>query len=343
MKGRIINPLEDPDWNNLLLTGQNSTFFHTANWARVLCETYRYTPVYFTIITGSTLSALLPVMAVKSLLTGTRGVSLPFTDHCPTIAESEEQYHTLVDRAIEYGKNAGWKTLELRNSRKPGRDAAPSANFYTHTLDLSLGEANLLKSFRNSTRRNINKAKREGVTVEHLQTLDAVKAFYRLNCITRKHHGLPPQPFQFFKNIFRCVIAENHGFVVLAEFSKRIIAGAIFFHWGKEAMYKYGASDRSFQYLRANNLIMWEAVRWYAENGFEALDFGRTEAENDGLLQFKRGWGTTEQTLDYYKFDMKKQAYVPQSSGMKTSYPLLRKAPVPILRLAGRLLYRHMG
>src|SRR5437879_2392374 len=42
-----INPLEDSNWNALLAAQPKRSFFHTAEWAKVLADTYGYTPVYF--------------------------------------------------------------------------------------------------------------------------------------------------------------------------------------------------------------------------------------------------------------------------------------------------------
>jgi len=49
--------------------------------------------------------------------------------------------------------------------------------------------------------------------------------------------------------------------VVLASFDQENVAGAIYFHLGEKAVFKYGASDKKFQHLRANNLVMWEAIK----------------------------------------------------------------------------------
>jgi hypothetical protein len=57
----IVNPIEYPNWDDLLLTNDQSTFFHTSAWARVLHESYKYKPLYFTSIDNGKLSALIPV------------------------------------------------------------------------------------------------------------------------------------------------------------------------------------------------------------------------------------------------------------------------------------------
>ena len=141
MSIEIINPIEYPDWDDLLLTSDQSTFFHTAAWAKVMHESYKYKPLYFTQIENSKLKTLLPVMEIKSLLTGSRGVSLPFTDHCPPIAENENAFNEMFKEVINYGKKANWKAIDLKCCVNYLRGSTlPFETFLTHDLDLSRTE-----------------------------------------------------------------------------------------------------------------------------------------------------------------------------------------------------------
>jgi hypothetical protein len=123
----------------------------------------------------------------------------------------------------------------------------------------------------------------------------------------------------------------------------RTVSGAIFLNFNGQTIYKYGASDKTFQHLRPNNLLIWQAIKWCIENGFRSLHFGRTDPKNGGLLQFKRGWGTTNSRLNYYKYDPKEGRFLSINSGLKSSYRIFKVMPAPFLRLAGKLLYRHVG
>jgi len=197
---------------------------------------------------------------------------------------------------------------------------------------------------RNSTRRNIKKAIKAGVTVIIDNSLKSVKEFCRLNGMTRKMHGLPPQPYSFFKKIYEHVLAKNHGIIATAYYQDKPIASAVYFHFGKKAIYKYGASNRKFQYLRANNIVMWEAVKHYCNNGYSSLSFGRTDIDHKGLMQFKDGWGTEKRTIEYYKYDLQKELFVPNLSrvdGFHTK--VFNRMPVSLLNLIGSLLYKHIG
>jgi lipid II:glycine glycyltransferase (peptidoglycan interpeptide bridge formation enzyme) len=132
--------------------------------------------------------------------------------------------------------------------------------------------------------------------------------------------------------------------VALGFHKKRVVSGCMYFHFGKNAIYKYGASDRRFQNLRANNLVMWEALRWYQKRGFQSLSLGRSEPTNQGLLQFKRGWSCREEFLQYRRFDLSRNEFIEARIGTgERMTRILKNAPIPVLRLIGAAVYRHVG
>jgi hypothetical protein len=343
MSLQVINPINYPGWDELLLTNEGCSLFHTSGWAKVLHESYGYSPFYFTGIVNNKLTDLIPMMEVKSLLTGKRGVSLPFTDQCEPIVKNQDSFDTLVEQIKKSGIRRDWDYIEWRGGKNFFDSSSPSLSFYTHEIILNTVETELFTRLRNSTKRNIRNAQNQGVEVSLNTTCEAIKIFYKLNCMTRKMHGLPPQPFSFFIKLYENIILEKNGFVALAYYMKKPIAGAVFLHFNKKAIYKYGASNERYLNLRPNNLIMWEAIKYYKKEGYGNFSFGITEMENQGLLQFKRGWGGVESVISYFKYSMKQNAFIEDSFRAKTSYPIFKKIPQPLLNLAGRVLYRHIG
>jgi len=340
---KILNPLNIPNWDDLLLSTEGASFFHSAAWARVLSESYGYKPLYFTSIEGGKLSALVPLMEIKSFLTGRRGVSLPFTDYCSPIVGNRDQFHEVVEEIRKHGKEERWKYIEWRGAGDLFEQVAPSITYYRHILHLSSTEDVLLRSFRESTKRNIKKATKQGLKVHILRSPEAVKTFYGLNCLTRKDHGLPPQPYNFFRRVYEHIISKEKGFAVLGFYDENPVAGAVFFHFGKKAIYKYGASAKEYQHLRPNNLVMWEAIRHFGQAGFDTFDFGRCEPENSGLIQFKDGWGTIKKTVHYHKYDLRRESFIKSTPNVAAYFSLFKKMPAPLLNLTGSLLYRHVG
>jgi hypothetical protein len=362
----IIDPTQFDDWDNLLLSMPDATFFHSSSWARVLKESYGYRPCYFAGIRNERLAALIPLMEVGSLLTGNRGVSLPFTDYCDSLGDEALVLQELFKQIIRYGRETGWKYIELRAGEEtlsrrcqnePGgillsnanlelasRDTIPYTGYVGHTLDLAGNEQRIYEKFRGSNKRSIRKAVKEGVEIEISNSLKSVNEFYRLNCMARKRHGLPPQPYSFFEKIHDHILSRNYGFLICASWKGKTIAGAVFFHFGNKAVFKYGASDIAYQQVRANNLVMWEGIRWCCKKGYKSLCFGRTEAQNKGLIQFKSGWGATEHKINYSRYDFKKETFVSEqlrTTGFHTR--IFKNTPAPILKGVGALLYRHFA
>ena len=344
LKIKILNPLEHKDWDTLLPSNDNLTFFHTAAWAKTLRESYKYNPVYFTQLGGDRFKTIIPIMEIESVLTGKRGVSLPFADYCEPVIDENTPFQNVFDYVITYGKKKGWKHIELRGGKSFLPDTAPSKQFSGHILDLSQDEEQVSSGFRNSTKRNIKKAQKENVNVDFFTTPESIREYYRLHCVTRKRQGVPPQPFYFFKEIYDHIIFKNLGFVALASYRDRNIAGAVFFHHGKRVFFKFGASDTGYQHAGANNLVMWEAIKWSCRNGYKSFCFGRTDLDNQGLRQFKSGWGTTENIINYYKYDLRKDTFVKDTPPIKPVYnKILKKMPIPVLKTMGALLYKHIG
>lgn len=346
MKVELLNPLEESQWKSSVAPAPDVNIFHTREWARVLAETYHYSPFYGALISSKQRMGLMPVMEVCSYLTGRRGVGLPFSDECPPHLEEGHPLAELIDPLLKIGRDRGWDYLEIRgNEAKVLPGAVVSDTFMVHDLSLSGSEEEQFEKLKDGYRTNIRKARKKGIEICHLQSLEAVKAYYRLHCRTRQRHGLPPQSWLFFKKIHEHVIAQGQGFVTLASLDHQWIAGAVFFIAGEQALYKFGASDMAYQQLRPNNLLMWEAIRQARQLGCTHFCFGRTDPHNAGLIKFKSNWGAQARSLSYYRIGICKRIELRdhQSNSHEFSSRMMRKMPVWLLRLIGAMMYRHMG
>jgi hypothetical protein len=336
------NPLQHSDWDALATSLPNFSFFYSAAWAKVLVETYGYTPNYFAAKKTNDIHSLLPLMEVDSWLTGRRGIALPFTDDCEPLCSDGDSFKNLFQNAIEFGKMRGWKYLECRGGRKFFERVPASLSFYGHSLELASNKNQQFDRLGSSVRRAIRKAENDGVTVEISQSLKAMKVFYHLHCKTRKKHGLPPQPFFFFSNIYKHILAQNSGIVVVASWQKMPIAASVFFHLGDRAIYKFGASDKKFQHLRGSNLAMWEAIQLYLQKGVKKLHLGRTSMANEGLRRFKLGWGASEEIIEYFKYDFRGKNFVTGNDEVFGWHNrVFQSLPGFVSWLTGKALYRH--
>ena len=344
MKFELVNPLDNRDWDELILSFKDYTFFHSSAWARVLVDTYNLKPLYWKITEKDTVIASLPSMEIKGLLFMHKCVSLPFSDYCGTLIYDNKLSSEVSVKIIEELKPYSFKYIEFRGGGNSKGPITVSKNYYHHNLKLHDEEGTLFKSFRNSTRRNIKKAQDKGVRVIISHSSEALDAFYKLHCKTRKHHGLPIQPKSFFNNIYKHIISAKSGFIVLAFIGETVVAGGVFFHIGEKAIFKFGASDQKYHYLKVNNAVMWEAIKYLSCNGFRILSFGRTHPENKGLLQYKDGWGTEKSVINYYYYDCLHESFKNKHCVLSPWYTtIFYKTPIPLLKVIGSILYKFQA
>jgi hypothetical protein len=321
-----------------------SSFFHGSAWARVLRETYGHRPFYFCRSANGQLKELLPVMEVSSLWTGRRGVSLPFTDFCSPLRNGDGDGARLHDLARETGEERNWRYLECKSDHHEWPGASPVLVFYGHVIDLDREQRTIFNGLHGATRRNLRTAEAAGLQITFGNSLESMRTFYSLHNLTRRRHGLPPQGIRFFENIVRHVLGPGHGFIVTALVRNLPVAAAVFFHQGRQAIFKFGASDYAFQHLRPNNLVMWEAIKRYAADGFTSLHLGRTSLANQGLRRYKLGFGAREERIENCRYNFRKRAFTAESHPARETYSrVFRCLPLPVLRLVGRILYPHLS
>lgn len=344
MELSLLDPLAGDAWDSLADAFPGRTAFHSAAWARVLHDAYGFRPRYIAGRSGGAPVCALPLMEVRSAWTGTRGVSLPFTDLCPPLLAAGADPGELLDFVLDLSRRSSWSCLQLRGWPTLEDSIPPAERYLHHLLPLGPHLPDPASGFGESTRRNIAQARKQGVTVRVETGAEAMETFRRLNRLTRRDHGLPPQPPRFFRSLHRHLIARGLGRILLADAGGQTVAGAVFLHAGESAIYKYGASQKSALLLRPNNLVMAEAIRLYRGEGFRRLSFGRTEPSNDGLRRYKVGWGGTEEELRYLRYSPPSGAFVadPPRPG-NLANRIFRSLPLSALDLIGRALYRHVA
>ena len=345
-----VNPIKYKNWNDLILKNKGYSIFHSREWCQLLNETYGYNPCYLTIFNENDFDFMMPFMEVDSIFTGSRFVSLPFSDYCEPIIKNNFNIKELIRTVKNVRRGKSFNYFDIKGGAYLFDKEKIYNEGYIHKLDLCL-EGNIIYSnLQSSNKRNIKKAIKKSVRVGFSNDYKSIVEFYRLNILTRQRHGIPPQPFKFFKNLYN--ILRNPGLfeIVEASYKDKIIASCLFLLFGKKVVYKFGASDYAYQNLRPNDLLFWEAIKHYSQLGFEEISFGRTEKRHTSLRQFKLGWGVDEYSAPYYRYNLKNGTFISNQSFDYTSPKnlginkyLFQKFPKPILKFIGSVAYKHIG
>ncbi len=164
-----LNPLQDLRWQDLVDRHPHGSVFHSTAWLDALSRTYGYEPVvYTTSPPASKLSNGIVFSRVRSWVSGSRLVSLPFSDHCEPLATPEEMSE-LMHSLRASRRLTRWKYIEIRPLRPDAaantRDLTRSESYSLQTLDLSPDLCTLFRNFHKSCiQRKIQRAERENLT-----------------------------------------------------------------------------------------------------------------------------------------------------------------------------------
>ncbi len=347
-----MEKLDTPDekaWDGYVIQKEEASIFHLFVWREVIENSFSFQPYYIcSKDQEDKISGILPLFLIKSRLTGRRLVSLPFSYTCGPLGDSKVIIESLIKDGLQIFEKTKSKYLEIKANQK--EEALKSLGFQeskyyqTYILPLTGPEENWRNLHKSSTQRSINKAKKEGVRILFSEEEKELKEFYRLNLRTCRLHGIPPQPYKFFKNVWDIMGQKSLVKLVLAVYQGKSVAGAMFFLFREKVYYMYGASDENYLFCRPNHLLLWETMIWAMKKKFRLFDLGRVSQDNVGLAEYKKRWGAEQKDLFYYYWPQIKGVGAVDRGGWRYRWAtkVWKRMPIGVTQ-KGAFLYKHLG
>ncbi|MEK7536190.1 MAG: peptidoglycan bridge formation glycyltransferase FemA/FemB family protein, partial [Patescibacteria group bacterium] len=154
--------------------------------------------------------------------------------------------------------------------------------------DLTCSEDDLLKSFSKKTRYNIRLAQRHGVEVKIDNSDTAFEKYLELTEETNKRQGFYSHTPKYHRLMWKHLKGKIANLLV-AKYKGEIISTWILFNDDKFLYYPYGASTDKYKEVMANNLMMWEAIRFGRNLKLKTFDLWGREI-GTGFTKFKEGY-----------------------------------------------------
>jgi lipid II:glycine glycyltransferase (peptidoglycan interpeptide bridge formation enzyme) len=159
----------------------------------------------------------------------------------------------------------------------------------TFWIDLTPSEEDLMKSFTSKTRYNIRLAERKGVKISENNSEKAFQTYLDLTRETTQRQGFYAHTEKYHKLMWKILQQAGIAHLMTASYQGRIITTWILFKWRNFLYYPYGASTEEHKEVMANNLMMWEAIKFGKKLGLSTFDlWGREEGK--GFTKFKEGY-----------------------------------------------------
>lgn len=285
----------DKAWNDC----PYSTFFHGREWAEIWAE-YRCgkatpDPLGITFTDGTRI--LLPFSKEKKFFgLFQRYISSPagtFGGWLADVPLSAEQQSVLMRFIAKQYSNILWRL-------NPYEVVLPQYIFsrlqydQTHVLDLSVGFDEIYRGWTKGHASAARKARKAGVLVRVAKNRDDWAEYFRVYQDSISRWGANTTSTYAWP-LFEIMHMRSSPNIKLwlAEYEGVVIAGALCFYSPAHVAYWHGAALSSYFDVRPVNLLMYEAIRDAAEQGFSWFDFNPSGGLA-GVRDFKKSFGTVE-------------------------------------------------
>ena len=201
MKVSLLTEQDWPEWDRFIKAHPNSSLYHTLEWKNILEATFGYKARFLVVSSGPNIIDVLPLFLVTLLGLGKKLICIPQSgSYSAFLSDNIIAHNLLVEAAVKMAKTEGVKYLEIRSN-------APSNELIQHNflerhpfyfphlelLDVSTNK----KLLSNAHKRNVAKAKKNGVVVELSQNKSDLKTFYSMLEEMYRDYGTPIYKYSY--------------------------------------------------------------------------------------------------------------------------------------------------
>ena len=362
---REIQSADASKWDAYVHSHPRATLYHLYGWRTVLEKAYGHKTCYLA-ATNSTnpvnssnstnpIIGLLPMVHLKHVLFGNTLISMPFFDLGGILADDEKTEQALLNHAIRLGKKMKASTIELRhaqplsclnstNSINPTNPAsvATRSNKVRMLLNLPNSSDYLMKSFKSKLRSQIKKPMKEGL-VAKIGGFELIQDFYHVFSVNMRDLGSPVHSSRLMKSVLDEF--PKHARIVMVYGTHGPMACSLIMGFKDTLENPWASSLRQYSRLSPNMLLYWSMLAYACDNGFIRFDFGRS-TPGEGTCRFKKQWGAQPYPLHWHYIFLKghRPADAPDHrSRFESLVRYWQKLPVPVTRLVGPLIRKHIG
>lgn len=333
-------------WDEFVRGHADASIYHLSDWARVLRRGLGYAAKSLAIRDANErIVAVVPLFDVKGLASR-RLSGVPFRDRGGVLATSAESERAAYVAARHAMTDSGASRLALKSctvvNEEIARDEGFSVSKYWVHSVMMLQKGDLWGRVGKKNRNMVRQAERNGLTFEWRRGPEHAKAWHRLHRLTQSRLGVPVFP----PALFEAMLDEGREWarflIILGP--KGPVAGGLFFAFAGRYVYGYSASTEEGQEMRANDLMLFEALREAERSGARVFDFGSDSPKQESLLAFKKKWGAEQSLTTVLTIPPSNEERNDSSSGL---YSLVRgvgrRVPSPLWAALTSPLVRKLG
>lgn len=345
---RTMTGGEETDWNAYVARHEDGGFFHRAQWSRAFQDGFGYETFYLLAeredpeSSGPLICGVLPLVAIRSRLFGSRLVSLPFLPEAGVLAEDEAVVEALVHRARALASERGFAWVEYRSGKPRIPDSqAVTGRYADFVAEIAADPQARLKAIPRKQRACVRKSLKLGL--DHYVTRE-IEPFLTLYLRNLHHHGTPAFPRRWFSALL-AVFPEDSLDILVVTHQGEPVSAVMSFYEGETVLPYYAGTAPAARRLFAHDYMYWALMAHAWERGCRRFDFGRSRVDS-GPYHYKRHWGFAPREL-VYQYDLVTAGEPPDMRPENRRYRLFvqmwRKLPFALANRLGPLVVKGLG
>lgn len=308
------------EWDEFVDSSDNGTIFHTRKFLSYHPDD-RFKDASLVFKRKNNLFSVFPAAIIeregKKILSSHGGASYGSFAYRSDL--NFQDAHELVDCLLDYAKKLKVDRVQLtpppiiyQSKLSNYIDFALVRNGFGYlkrevssVVQLDVEKDNLIYTYRPEARTALKKAQKEGVQIVETERFEEYYEILKKNLKMR--HGVTPthtlDELLRLKYMFPSKIRLWGAFL-----DDKLIAGVCNFSANSKVVLAFYIShDEAYQEYRAVNLLFYEIMKRYQDEGFKYLDFGIFTVNMDpnwGLARFKENFGSRGIFRDYFYKDL---------------------------------------
>lgn len=311
MRLTISENVNSRDWDEKICS-TGGTIFHSSTWAKyIVAGAPHVIPQFISLVSdnGEFLGAALGFeQGSRNRLIRYFNKFLWF-DAIPIVRDHDKTtLYEFLQLIEDYARRSGYIELSLgsfassdtaREMEQLRFDITKRLEF---VLDLACSEDDLWKGMLHKRRKNINKATRNGVTINTLFGEEGITELRKLQIATYQRiqeRGGPEMMFRqaHGQNPLNILIKSGYAQVVCASVEGAVVSASLFTFFNDMAYHNLsGHSPKAFE-TQAPTLLLWETikkcqhkgVRWFNLSGCKATAVHKDSSEH-GVYEYKKAF-----------------------------------------------------
>jgi hypothetical protein len=300
----IVQTLYEPQWRSFIDHHPNGNIFHTPEMYEVFSHSRNHEPTLWAAVSGDCILALLLPVRINLLSGPMRSITARSIAYGSVLyALDQDGKDGMVKLLQAYSQAEKNKVLfiELRNLYDLSLNQTILENcqfsyveYLNYLVDTSLPVDRVWKNIHKSVQRNITKAlNKHQFDVVEAQDVSQIESCYNILIKTYANSHIPLADYSLFEAAFKVLYPKGMVKFLLGRAEGHDVAASVLLLY-KDIIYGwYRGFDRAYSSYCPNDLMVWDTLKWAAENHFHTFDFGGAGKPDEtyGPRQFKAKFG----------------------------------------------------